>query len=119
MAEPDWESLVFDHPDRDASRAYTRHLTERIVRNALIGRQLPRLAARAGFEVSDVAPVTAVLRDPREADRILGLQRNARRAVENGYLTAAAAQGWLDGLAEEPFLAAVTLYIVVADQPAR
>ena len=119
MAEPDWESLVFDHPDRDASRAYTRHLTERIVRNALIGRQVPRLAARAGFEVSDVVPVTAVLRDPREADRILGLQRNARRAVENGYLTAATAQRWLDGLAEEPFLAAVTLYVVVANQPAR
>jgi len=115
MAEPDWESLVFDHPDRESSRAYTRHLTERIVRNALIGRQVPRLAGRAGLEVTDVAPVTAVLRDPRAADRILGLQRNAQRAVENGYLTAPAAQRWLDGLAEEPFLAAVTVYVVVAE----
>lgn len=81
MAEPDWESLVFDHPDPDASRAYTRHLVDRMVRNALIGRQLPRRAARAGFDVGEVVPVTSVLRDAREADRILacGATPNGRR----------------------------------------
>ncbi|KOU47730.1 methyltransferase domain-containing protein [Streptomyces sp. WM6378] len=119
MAEPDWESLVFDHPDPDASRAYTRHLVGRMVRNALIGRQLPRRAARAGFDVGEVVPVTSVLRDAREADQILGLRRNAQRAAKAGYLTAASAQGWLDALAHEPFLATVTLYVVVADRPAR
>ena len=117
LAEPDWESLAFDHPDTASSRAYTRHLVDRIVRNALIGRQSARLAAQAGFEVSAVVPVTSVLRDAREADRILGLQRNAERAVAAGYLPAEAAQRWLDGLAEGPFLAALTLYVTVADVP--
>lgn len=114
MAEPDWESLAFDHPDQDASRAYTRHLVDKIVRNAPIGRQLTRRATRAGFEVSEVCPVTAVLRDPGEADQILGLHRNATRAVESGYLTASVAREWLDTLAREPFFAAVTLYVVNA-----
>ncbi|WP_438290345.1 methyltransferase domain-containing protein [Streptomyces sp. HUAS TT7] len=118
MAEPDWESLVFDHPDLEASRAYTRHIVERIVRNALVGRQLARRAAQAGFDVAEVVPVTSVLRDAREADQILGLQRNARRAAQAGYLTTVAAQGWLDTLAREPFLATVTLYVVIADRPA-
>ncbi|MGW2858569.1 methyltransferase domain-containing protein [Streptomyces sp. NPDC001205] len=118
MAEPDWESLVFDHPDPGASRAYTRHIVDRIVPNALIGRQLVRRAAQAGFDVRDVIPVTSVLRDPRQADRILGLRRNAERAAEAGYLTTASAQEWLDALAGEPFFATVTLYVVVADRPA-
>ena len=117
IAEPDWESLVFDHPDAETSRAYTRHIVERVVRNALIGRQSARLAARAGFEVSAVVPITFALRQAQEADQILGLQRNAQRAAEAGYFSARAAQQWLDGLAREPFFAAVTLYIVVADLP--
>lgn len=117
IAEPDWESLVFDHPDPESSRAYTRHIVDRIVRNAVIGRQVARLACKAGFEVRDVAALTTVLRDAREADQILGFQRNAQRAVEAGYLTAPAAQEWLDALACGPFLAAVTFYVVTADQP--
>lgn len=119
VAEPDWESLVFDHPDAETSRAYTRHLVERVVRNALIGRQAARLAAQAGFEVSAVVPVTHVLRQAPEADQVLGLQRNAQRAAEAGYFSARAAQLWLDGLAEEPFFAAVTSYVVVAELPGQ
>ncbi|MFC1417608.1 hypothetical protein [Streptacidiphilus cavernicola] len=58
-----------------------------------------------------------MLRQAEEADRILGLQRNAQRAAEAGYVSARAAQLWLDGLAEAPFFAAVTSYVVVADLP--
>jgi ubiquinone/menaquinone biosynthesis C-methylase UbiE len=119
IAEPDWESLVFDHPDAETSRAYTRHLVERIVRNAILGRQSARLATQAGFEVSTVVPVTHALRHAQEADQILGLQRNAQRAAEAGYFTTQAAQQWLDGLAREPFFAAVTLYVVVAEVPGQ
>ena len=118
MAEPDWESLAFDHPDPESSRAYTRHLVDKVVRNGIIGRQLSRLARGAGLEVRDVAALTTVLRDVREADQMLGFQRNAQRAVKAGYLTAPAAQEWLDALASEPFLAAVTIYVVTADAPA-
>ncbi|MFD8866803.1 methyltransferase domain-containing protein [Streptomyces sp. NPDC059590] len=115
MGEPDWDSLAIDHPDPEISRAYTRHITERIVRNGVIGRQLPRLATEAGFAVPAVVPVTSVFRDTRSADRILGFQRNAERAAAAGYLSEEAARRFLDHLAEGPFFAAVTLYVVVAE----
>ncbi|MFI1866093.1 methyltransferase domain-containing protein [Streptomyces jumonjinensis] len=117
MAEPDWDSLAVDHPDLEVSRAYTRHITDRIVRNAVVGRQLPRLALRAGFAVTSVAPATSVFRDVHAADQVLGLQRNTERAVAADYLTDRQAGSWLDHLAQGPFFAAVTLYIVTAEKP--
>ncbi|MGN5376958.1 methyltransferase domain-containing protein [Streptomyces lasalocidi] len=82
MSEPDWETLAVDHPDSDLTRAYTRHVAERVVRNAGIGRQLARLATESGFTVPTVIPVTPVFRDVQVADKILGLERTTRRAVE-------------------------------------
>ncbi|WP_043262765.1 methyltransferase domain-containing protein [Streptomyces sp. CT34] len=119
MGEPDWGTLTVDHPDGDLSRAYTRYVTDRVIRNARIGMQLPRLAAEAGFAVPTVIPVTPVLRDVQEADKILGLERTTQRALAAGYLTEEAAHRWLEHLASGPFLATVTFYIVVAEsQPA-
>ncbi|MFF4756201.1 methyltransferase domain-containing protein [Streptomyces sp. NPDC002514] len=115
MGEPDWETLAVDHPDGDLTRAYTRHVAERVIRNAGIGRQLPRLAAESGFTVPEVVPVTPVFRNVRAADRILGLERCTRRAVAAGYFTAEAARTWLTHLAQGPFLATVTFYVVVAE----
>ncbi|MFR0357545.1 methyltransferase domain-containing protein [Streptomyces sediminimaris] len=115
MGEPDWETLAVDHPDHDLTRAYTRHVAERVVRNAAIGRQLPRLAAAAGFTVPTVIPVTPVFRDVRAADSVLGLERTTRRAREADYFTVEAAEAWLNHLRKGPFFAAVTFYIVVAE----
>ncbi|NUS16234.1 MAG: methyltransferase domain-containing protein [Streptomyces sp.] len=114
MGEPDWETLAIDHPDGALSRAYTRFVADGVIRNARIGRELPRLAAEAGFDVPSVIPVTPVFRDVRAADEVLGLERTTRRAVAAGHLTEEAARRWLDHLATGPFLAAVTFYIVVA-----
>jgi ubiquinone/menaquinone biosynthesis C-methylase UbiE len=119
MAEPDWDSLAVDHPDPDIARAYTRHIADRIVCNAVVGRQLVRLAGQAGFTVTSVDPVTSVFRDVQAADQVLGLQRNTERAVAAGYLTRRQADGWLRHLAEQPFFAAVTLYVVTAESAAR
>ncbi|MER6568674.1 methyltransferase domain-containing protein [Streptomyces sp. NPDC001093] len=115
MGEPDWETLAVDHPDSDLTRAYTRHVAERVVRNAGIGRQLARLATESGFRVPTVIPVTPVFRDVQVADKILGLERTTRRAVEAGYFSDWAAEAWLGHLTRGPFLAAVTFYIVVAE----
>ncbi|MFB9830979.1 methyltransferase domain-containing protein [Actinoallomurus acaciae] len=115
MGEPDWDTLAIDHPDSGLSSAYTRHVTDQVIRNARIGRQLARLAADAGFSVPVVIPVTPVFRDVQAADRVLGLERTTRRAVAAGYLTAEDARRWLDHLARGPFLAAVTFYIIVAE----
>ncbi|MET9919207.1 methyltransferase domain-containing protein [Streptomyces sp. NPDC006435] len=115
MGEPDWDSLAIDHPDLEVSRAYTRHVTDRVVRNGVIGRQLARLALDAGFAVPTVVPVASVFRDVQAADQVLGIQRNTERAVSAGYLPAPASQRWLDHLATGSFFAAVTLYVVVAE----
>ncbi|OIJ98966.1 ubiquinone biosynthesis protein UbiE [Streptomyces sp. MUSC 14] len=115
MGEPDWETLAVDHPDSDLTRAYTRHVAERVVRNAGIGRQLARLATESGFTVPTVIPVTPVFRDVQVADKILGLERTTLRAVEAGYFSDQAAKAWLSHLTRGPFLAAVTFFIVVAE----
>jgi len=115
MGEPDWETLTVDHPDSNLSRAYTQYVTDKVVRNSRIGRQLPRLATGAGFTVPSVIPITPVFRDAQAADKILGLERTAQRAMAAGYLTEEAAGRWLEHLSTGPFLAAVTFYIVVAE----
>jgi ubiquinone/menaquinone biosynthesis C-methylase UbiE len=115
MGEPDWGTLTVDHPDGALSQAYTRFVTEKVVNNARVGSRLPRLAVGAGFAVPEVIPITNVFRDARAADGILGLERTTRRAVAAGYFGEEEAQRWLDHLANGPFLAAVTFYIVVAE----
>lgn len=115
MGEPDWDTLTIDHPDIDLSRSYTRYVTDKVIRNARIGRQLPRLAAEAGFAVPTVLAVTPVFREVRAADRILGLERTTQRAVTSGYFAEEAARRRLDHLAGGTFLAAMTFYIVVAE----
>ncbi|MFE6668131.1 hypothetical protein ACFVFH_31815 [Streptomyces sp. NPDC057697] len=86
---------------------------------AVIGVDHDRAAAKVGFAVSTVVPVTSVFRDDRAADRILGLERTARRAVGAGYFTEEEARRRLDHLADGPFFAAVTLFIVVAEAQGR
>jgi ubiquinone/menaquinone biosynthesis C-methylase UbiE len=114
FAEPDWETLIIDYPDTSVARAYTRFVTDRVVRNSAIGRQLVRLAIRAGFEVRNVIPITATFRDVQAADKVLGLWRVTERAVSARYLTPESASQWLSYLAEQPFFASATLYIVTA-----
>jgi ubiquinone/menaquinone biosynthesis C-methylase UbiE len=115
FAEPDYDTLVIDYPDARVMRAYRAFITEHVVRNASIGRQLARLAEQAGFVSSEVVPVTSVFRDVSEADRIFGFERVTRRAIASGFLHETAAADWLDHLATQPFFAAATLFVVVAD----
>jgi ubiquinone/menaquinone biosynthesis C-methylase UbiE len=114
FAEPDWDTLVIDYPDLATARAYTRYITDQVIRNPALGRQLPRLAAGVGFQVTRVTPITAVWREAPAADQVLGLQRVTGRAVTAGYLTQAAADQWLDYLATQPFFASTTLFITTA-----
>ena len=114
FAEPDYDTLVIDYPDARVMRAYRAFITDHVIRNASIGRQLAGLSERLGFVSSDAVPVTSVFRDVSEADRIFGFERVTRRAVASGYLDEAAADAWLDHLATQPFFAAATLFVVVA-----
>jgi ubiquinone/menaquinone biosynthesis C-methylase UbiE len=118
MAEPDWELLAIDAPDLAASTAFTRFTCDTVVRNARLGRQLARLAAGAGWMVRSVEPLTLLFRDFTPADRVLGFTRNAARAVTAGYLGQDQAAAWLASLAQGPFLAAGTMFLVAAEAPA-
>jgi ubiquinone/menaquinone biosynthesis C-methylase UbiE len=114
FAEPDWDTLVIDCPELATTRAYIRYVTDHVVRNAALGRQLPRLAAKAGFHVGKVIPVTALFRDARAADQVLGLGRVTGRAVEGRYLAQDSADQWLEYLATQPFFASATIFIITA-----
>lgn len=115
FAEPDYDTLVIDYPDVDVTRAYLSFVTERVIRNANIGRQLARLTKDVGFDSSRVIPVTSVFDDAAQADQVFGFERVTRRAVAAGYLSEVAAAEWLTHLRSAPFLASATLFITVAD----
>jgi len=115
MAEPDWDTLAVADDDVATSRAFARFVAGR-VRNSTIGRELPRLCARAGFRLRSVEPIPALFRDFGTADRILGLRRNAERAVEAGVLLDAVAANWLGRLSAAPLMAGFTFYLVVAER---
>jgi ubiquinone/menaquinone biosynthesis C-methylase UbiE len=115
LAEPDWDTLAVDHPDLDLSRAFTRYIAQRVNRNQAIGRQLPRLAAHAGFTIRTVRNEAAALTDFNVAETILGLRRNTDRAIAAGYLTPAGGRAWLGHLTgADTFFATVSLITLLA-----
>lgn len=116
FAEPDWDTLVIDHPDPSIPRAYRRFITDAVVRNATVGRRLPGLCEAARLTVQRVIPVTAVFRDVRRADQVLGFRRVTQRAVAAAYLTEAQAAAWLTHLTSEPFFASTTMFVTVAER---
>jgi ubiquinone/menaquinone biosynthesis C-methylase UbiE len=117
VAEPDWDTLVVDPGDVETTRAFNRFVCSTMVRNATVGRQLPGLAERAGLRVLAVRPTAPVFRDFALADKILGLSRNAERAVRAGQLDRDAADRWIAGMREGPFLATSLLFTIVAQAP--
>jgi SAM-dependent methyltransferase len=113
MAEPDWDTLAIDDADVETSRAFTRFMAGR-VRNPVIGRQLPRLAADAGLTVVAVDATVMMFRDFETAEQVLGLRRNAVRAVQAGALAPAAAEDYVRRLTSGTLLATFTVFTVVA-----
>ncbi|WP_308258514.1 methyltransferase domain-containing protein [Saccharothrix obliqua] len=111
VAQPDWDSITVDPGDDAVNRAVRDHVCAAMP-GATTGRRVARLAERAGFEV--VLDATApVLRDFGVADEVLGLSRNAERAVRAGRLAADRAAEWLAELRSGPFLATFVLFTAV------
>jgi ubiquinone/menaquinone biosynthesis C-methylase UbiE len=118
FAEPDWDTLVIDYPDPAVPVAYRQFITERVVRNSRIGRQIPTLCERHGLTATRVLPVTTVFRDVTRADRIFGFQRVTHRAVEAGYLAPREAETWLTHLRTASLFVSVTLFVTLAEKAA-
>ena len=116
MAEPDWDGLLLDTPDPRISRALVRFVSSEIVRNATIGRTLPRLCENAGLQVRSVRVAMPLFRDFESAERTLGLRRTTVRAVDAGYLHATAAE-WVTHAGSGSFLATAPLFLVTAEVP--
>jgi SAM-dependent methyltransferase len=114
VSEPDWDTLAIDDPDIETSRAYTRYVTRHVVRNAAIGRQLPRLATGAGLAVRDVVAAPILFTSFEAADTILRLDSVLERAVADGAVDAVPAARWADRRRTEPLLAALTCFMVAA-----
>ncbi|OMC52031.1 hypothetical protein A5742_17515 [Mycolicibacterium fortuitum] len=112
--EPDWATLAIDHPDVEFSCSYTRHVVAQVIRNATIGRALPRMLTEAGFRVHAIYPITAQWTNAVEADQVLGFRDVCKHAVANGALPAAVTKKWIDDLMTGTFFSALTLFIVVA-----
>ncbi|ORX18522.1 methyltransferase domain-containing protein [Mycolicibacterium wolinskyi] len=112
--EPDWATLTIDHPDVAFSRAYTQHFVDQAIRNATIGRALPRMLGEAGLSVDAVHPVVALWTDAVEADKILGFRDVCKHAIANGALPARTTQNWIEDLMAGPFFSSLCLFIVAA-----
>ncbi|GAA1014334.1 hypothetical protein Aple_079840 [Acrocarpospora pleiomorpha] len=117
MAEPDWEGLLIDSTRPATGRALIRFITAEIIRNATIGRSLPRLCVDGGLSVRSATAMAPVFRDFTMADQLFGLRRNVARAIDAGYLDADGEQ-WIEEIAAGPFLATAMLFLVTAEVPA-
>lgn len=111
VSEPDWGTLVVDSADPVASEAFARFTCEQVVRNATLGREVGRRAEQVGWTRGHVVAVTTTFDELETADRVLGLGRNSRGAVDAGYLTDDRRTAWLAGLAAGPVYAAATIVI--------
>lgn len=118
IAEPDWGTLIVDSPLQAVSSAFTRFTCEQVVRNALLGRQVGRLATAVGWSRVAVDGFTMTLTDFEAADSILGLGRNSLSAVAAGYMAADERESWIAALADQPVLAATSMVVTTLTKPA-
>src|SRR5581483_503830 len=109
---------VIDDPDTATGTAYTRHIVTSVVRNATIGRQLPRLLDHTGCEVTAFDATVILFRDYPAAEGILRMSTVAERAWRTGALDERATRAWLARLATGPFTAALTFFTATGRVPA-
>ncbi|MDQ3900430.1 MAG: methyltransferase domain-containing protein [Actinomycetota bacterium] len=117
--EPDWQTLVIDHPDHA--------LTQRILdfragtlQSPWIGRQLPRLFRCAGLVGTSVTLMPAAF-DLAEATDAFRLEVTLQQAAQARVITATDKSHWLAGLADAAergcFVAAATCFLVRGIKP--
>jgi SAM-dependent methyltransferase len=120
VAEPDWGTLVIDAPDPDAARAVAAAAATRF-RSPYAGRSLRRLLLGAGLADVEVAARTLVITDPADAEALFGLADAARRAVDDGALTAERAAAWNEAVRtagpDGGLLVAMTAFMAAGDAP--
>jgi SAM-dependent methyltransferase len=86
----DWDTLIFDHPDKETTRMFVLSHAGTI-RNGWIGRQLPRLFKEQHVAVRSIDPVQVYV---HYALAELAFGGHLALLQTNGTLSAARAQQW-------------------------
>jgi SAM-dependent methyltransferase len=92
--EPDWDTMIVNTEDRRITRLIARVKGDSVIRNGLIGRQLPGLFHEAGLKDIIVDTVSFTTTDFSVARRVLDLDEPARLAQEQGLLRADEVAAW-------------------------
>lgn len=120
IAEPDWETLVADPGDAATMRAVARAAAGR-VRSGAVGRRLRGLLGAAGLVDAGVVARVLVVPDAARAQLLFDIDGALERAVDAGWVRAAAAAEWRDAWSEraaaEGCLAAMTAFMAWARVP--
>jgi ubiquinone/menaquinone biosynthesis C-methylase UbiE len=115
-AEPDWGTLVVDGGDPEIESALAAVAMAR-VRSPAVGRSLRRLLSEAGLQEVEVVARTLVLTDLPRAELLLGIDGLVERAVADGVIPPARAEGWRTGLeataAAGRLTAAITSFLAI------
>ena len=115
-AEPDWQTLVVDVPERALVRRILDARCDRS-RNGWIGRQLAALFRDAGLGDVGVSAETLIVTDLALADALFELRVSARAAAEAGVVSDGEAQRFVAELeraaAAGRFFAAATGFVAI------
>lgn len=98
-AEPDWDTLVIDVPERSLARKIIHHKCDS-ARQGWIGRQLKNLFCAAGLADISVHTHTLVLTELPLADQFLGIRTAAASAAADGAIAIKEAEIWRNWLDE-------------------
>ena len=113
----DFETLAVDHPDLDLTRRILHWRNDHHGGNNWSGRQLLRLATRAGLHAPQIIPVTSVARD-EHANLTHSLWRAADVAREAGAISSEEHNRWIGqikaSLEAGIFFASMVYFIVLA-----
>jgi ubiquinone/menaquinone biosynthesis C-methylase UbiE len=96
-AEPDWDTLVIDVPDRSLARRIVHHKCDS-ARQGWIGRQLKNLFCAVGLTDISVDTHTLVLTELPLADQFIGIRLAAANAAADQAISAHEAALWRDWL---------------------
>lgn len=124
VREPDWNTLIVDHPNRALTRKILNPHFDKVIRHPFTGGELYRLFHHAGLEGITVADIsTLLLTDFSTANQLYGLVPAATQAKEQMPQLSAQISTWLKDLQQADqagmFFSAVTGFTVVGHKPTR
>ncbi|MBQ0905178.1 methyltransferase domain-containing protein [Micromonospora sp. U21] len=118
LADPDYDTQVLDIADQSLARRVLRFRAEVLLRNGTLAHQHAGLFAAHGLVDITVEPRTLLVRNPTDADNVLGLRSWAATAAQRGTLDPAEARAFEDQFDEavtaHRFTYAVTFFLTAA-----